>query len=96
MRNNKYNLIHFSEKLYDEKVKMDIVPKPDSVLRVFMAYKPLKEKVEVRPQTFFKGFERKGFSVVEWGGTVVKNEDISYLECLINNKDVYVNACKIN
>jgi hypothetical protein len=93
MRNNPYNLIHFSEQEYENMVNISVTPSPDSVLRVFMAYKPLKEKIEVVPQILTK-MERKGFVVVEWGGTKLANEEISRFECLINNKNTFTNACK--
>lgn len=35
-----------------------------------MAYKALDRYIEIEPQTFEK-FERKGFTVVEWGGAKV-------------------------
>lgn len=71
MQNNKYNLISFQTKAYTDNVALDITPKPDSMLRVFMAYKPLTKPVNV-PAQKFKSFERKGFTVVEWGGVEVK------------------------
>ena len=77
MQNNEYNLISFQGKTYTDNVKLTISPKPDSVLRVNMAYKPLsvkkatKVKKTLKPQTFSQ-FERKGFTVVEWGGEEVK------------------------
>jgi uncharacterized protein YdhG (YjbR/CyaY superfamily) len=73
MKDNKYNLIHFATKQeYDERAILDINPKPDSVLRVFMVFKKLiHNNVKVTPQ-YFQGFERVGFSVVEWGGTQIR------------------------
>ena len=71
MQNNKYNLISFQGKEYTDNVRLAISPKPDSTLRVFMAYKALDEKIEIEPQKFTP-FERKGFTVVEWGGAQVK------------------------
>lgn len=69
MQNNKYNLIHFASKEeYDDHAVLDISPKPDSVLRVFMVYKPLTEWQKVGQQEI-NPFECKGFTVVEWGGT---------------------------
>lgn len=67
MENNKYNLINFQGKEYTENAKLEITPKPDSVLRVFMTWKALDEKVVVKEQKL-STFERKGFTVVEWGG----------------------------
>ncbi len=70
MEKNKYNLISFQDDLYTENAVLDITPKPDSMLRVFMAYKALDEYIEV-PEQDLKTFERKGFTVVEWGGAEV-------------------------
>ena len=67
MQNNAYNLISFQTKAYTDSAVLEINPAPDSLLRVFMAYMPLDEAVEIEPQTF-EPFERKGFCVVEWGG----------------------------
>lgn len=67
MQNNPYNLISFQREAYTSLVDLQISPKPDSLLRVFMAYKPLTEPVEIQPQ-HFDTFERTGFVAVEWGG----------------------------
>lgn len=68
MKNNKYNLIHFAEEEYTKNAPLNITPKPDSMLRVFMVYKSLNNIVDVKPEVI-KSFTRKGFSVIEWGGT---------------------------
>jgi hypothetical protein len=70
MQNNKYNLITFQGDAYIEHAVFEIAPKPDSFLRIFMAYKPLDEYIEIEEQELTR-FERKGFTVVEWGGTCV-------------------------
>ncbi len=72
MIDNTYNLIHFATKSeYDDRAVLDITPKPDSLLRVFLTFKQLNNKIDIKPQEI-KTFERKGFSVVEWGGTELK------------------------
>jgi hypothetical protein len=71
MENNKYNLIHFASEEYTETAKLIITPKPDSVLRVFMVFKSLDEKININPQEL-ESFNRFGFAVVEWGGAEVK------------------------
>ena len=71
MQDNPYNLIAFQTDAYTENAKLDISPSPDSLLRVFMAYRPLSAPVEIEPQTF-EAFVRQGFTVVEWGGTEIK------------------------
>ncbi len=70
MHNNKYNLITFAGEEYEKAAPLEISPAPDSVLRVFMAYKPIDEPRKIEPQEI-KPFERKGFTVIEWGGTEV-------------------------
>ncbi len=67
MEGNAWNLISFQGAAYTDSAVLDIDPAPDSVLRVFMAWKGLDRPVEVEPQEF-PPFERTGFTVVEWGG----------------------------
>ena len=71
MEDNSYNLISFQSERYTDTAKLDIDPTPDSVLRVFMAWKPLHRPQNIEPQTFTP-FARDGFTVVEWGGCEVK------------------------
>lgn len=68
MEKNRYNLIHFAGKEYTDNAQLLITPKPDSILRVFMVFKPLGKIETVKAQQL-NSFERKGFTVVEWGGT---------------------------
>lgn len=67
MEGNPYNLISFQQECYTDSAQLTIDPAPDSLLRVFMAWKALDEPVEIAPQEL-QGFEREGFTVVEWGG----------------------------
>ncbi|MBR3269031.1 MAG: hypothetical protein IKI58_09985 [Oscillospiraceae bacterium] len=71
MEHNAYNLITFQSDAYTESAKLNISPAPDSICRIFMAYIPLEESVEIEPQQL-SNFERKGFTVVEWGGMELK------------------------
>ncbi len=69
MEKNPYNLIHFStETEYQKRVAMEIQPQPDSVIRVFMVFKPLENPVSIMPQNLEPN-QRQGFTVVEWGGS---------------------------
>ena len=70
MQDNTYNLITFQGEEYTDTAVLHISPEPDSMLRVFMAYKPLTQYQEIEEQVF-PSFERKGFVVVEWGGCCV-------------------------
>ena len=67
MERNPYNVISFQTEAYTEGAVLEIDPNPDSLLRVFMAYYPSEEAVELEAQSFTP-LERVGFAVVEWGG----------------------------
>lgn len=70
MSKNKYNLVSFQTDVYEEHFILDIRPQPDSILRVFMVVKKIDAPIQIDPQEF-KEFERKGFTVIEWGGSMV-------------------------
>lgn len=72
MKDNPYNLISFQNQTYIDNAKLTITPNPDSILRVFMAYKPLNKEIEIEKQKL-EPFVRSGFTVVEWGGSEIKN-----------------------
>lgn len=67
MEHNKYNIVAFQTDAYERNFPISVTPEPDSMLRLFMTYKPVDKYIEVEPQKL-KSFERKGFTVVEWGG----------------------------
>lgn len=71
MQDNPYNLICFQSDAYTDQAALEITPSPDSILRVFMTWKPLNEPVEIEPQRF-EAFVRDGFTVVEWGGSKIQ------------------------
>ena len=71
LEKNEYNLISFQTDRYTESARLDVSPSPDSVLRIFMAFKRIDGPVFVaRPD--IEPFERNGFTVVEWGGAEVR------------------------
>lgn len=68
MENNKYNYIRF--RTYEEindYMGLEISPKPDSIIRITMDFKPLDKYIQVKEQEL-KIPDRTGFTVVEWGG----------------------------
>lgn len=71
MEVNPYNLIAFQTDVYTEAAKLTVNPTPDTLLRVFMAWKSAEEFIEISEQNLTAP-ERTGFTVVEWGGTEVE------------------------
>ena len=71
MEQNPYNLIAFQTSAYTDHARLTVTPEPDSLLRVFMAWKPLESPVEI-PTQGLPVFSRSGFTVVEWGGAEVR------------------------
>lgn len=71
MQENPYNLISFQSDTYTQAAQLSIAPAPDTLLRVFMAWKPLNKAVDIPAQTLTSP-TRTGFTVVEWGGCCVK------------------------
>ena len=69
MEGNKYNIITFQDELYKETAKLTVYPEPDTTIRVFMAFTPSEEYVELEPQKLTPA-TRNGYTVVEWGGTM--------------------------
>lgn len=67
MEGNPYNLIAFQGEAYTGHARLSITPEPDTLLRVFMAWKPAEEPVDL-PAQELTAPERTGFTVVEWGG----------------------------
>ena len=71
MQENEYNLISFQTDAYTESAALLIEPKPETLIRVYMAWQPLERAIEIPAQTL-SAPERIGFTVVEWGGSEIK------------------------
>ena len=71
MQENNYNIISFQTEAYTSSARLEITPTPDSIIRVFMAYKASDEYVKIEAQELTAP-KRDGFTVIEWGGTEVK------------------------
>ncbi|MCF0121204.1 MAG: hypothetical protein HUJ65_06155 [Oscillospiraceae bacterium] len=71
MQENPYNLISFQSDSYTQSAQLRIDPAPDTLIRVFMAFKPLESAVEV-PAQELSCAPRTGFTAVEWGGCEVR------------------------
>lgn len=68
LQQNDYNLITFSTEQYEELAPLKVSPQPDSILRVHMVYKAIPAPIEI-PEQVLSSFARRGFTVVEWGGS---------------------------
>ena len=63
MEPSPYNLIAFQAEAYTDHARLSVTPEPDSLLRVFMAWKPLKAPADL-PAQELPTFDRTGFTVV--------------------------------
>ena len=69
---NRYNYIRFAEQQeIEENMPLKITPKPDTQIRVLMLYKGLDQPKEIKEQKLIPQ-TRTGFTVVEWGGTILQ------------------------
>lgn len=72
LENNKYNYIRFETlEEINSYMPLTIEPAPTSLIRIQMDYKPLDEPIVVQEQTLNTP-SRLGFTVVEWGGSIIK------------------------
>ena len=70
LENNEYNFISFRNEK-DINMPLEFSKEPDTLIRVMMDFKELDKPIKVKEQQLKKE-ERKGFTIVEWGGTYHK------------------------
>ena len=71
-KKNEYNLIRFeSIDNINKEMPLTINPKPDTLIRVLMEFKDTSKETKIKEQKLTTP-TRKGFTVVEWGGTIIK------------------------
>ena len=76
LNQNKYNYIHFRiNNECNEIAKLEVEPKPESILRIYMEFQALDKKIYPKPQVFEK-FIRNGFTLVEWGGVEIGGNNL--------------------
>ena len=71
MEQNPYNIISFQTDIYTDAAELQIDPAPDTLIRIFMAWKAVDAFVDLSNQELTAP-DRAGFTVVEWGGTQLK------------------------
>ena len=67
MQDNPYNVISFQADEYEEHFGLEVTPKQDTIIRVFMNYQASEVYVDIEPEEITTPV-RTGFTVVEWGG----------------------------
>ena len=65
---NKLSLCSFQSKQFFDDFELNITPKPDSLIRIFITIKKLDAPININEQRIVSN-ERKGFTVIEWGGS---------------------------
>ncbi len=71
MEQNPYNVISFQTDIYTDAARLEIVPTPDTLIRVFMAWQASDVFVDL-PAQELNAPERFGFTAIEWGGTEIE------------------------
>lgn len=72
MEQNKYNIISFQKETYTDNAKLNVNPNPDTIIRVFMAFKSSNKYVSISAPKETETSQRNGFTLVEWGGSKVE------------------------
>lgn len=73
MQENSYNYVRFASSAeIEEYMPLLVSPTPDTMIRVAMVLSALDEPLELKEQVLPAKPERAGFTVVEWGGSLVK------------------------
>ena len=63
---NKLSLCNFQNETFFDLIKFNVTP--DTLIRIFLSIKKLDSPIEIKEQKL-EHVERKGFTVVEWGGS---------------------------
>ena len=63
-----YFITFIHQEIIEKIAPLEISPKPDTIIRILMDYKPLEKPAVVPPLELQAPPQRKGFTVVEWGG----------------------------
>lgn len=72
MEKNPYNVISFQTDAYTDAAKLNVSPQPDTVIRVFMTWYAADQAVDI-PAQELTAPDRTGFTVVEWGGSMIRS-----------------------
>ncbi len=77
---NEESFVHFAAEQYTDRARLTVSPQPDSVLRVQMLMTGVdssnRRQLSALPKQQLQVFARKGFTLVEWGGTDLTEFDV--------------------
>ena len=65
---NKLSLCSFQTQEFFNNFKLNINPKPDTMIRIFLSIKKINSPINIKEQKLEKK-ERKGYTAIEWGGS---------------------------
>ena len=65
---NKISLCTFQTEKFFKNFELNITPKPDSMIRIFLSIKKLDSPINIKEQKL-RPVKRTGFTVIEWGGS---------------------------
>lgn len=81
MQNNKYNVISFLGKEYTDTAKLTVTPKPDTMIRICMAWYPSDKQVNIKEQALTSVKRPSdGTYLVEWGGYQLNKSETEITE----------------
>lgn len=67
-----YAITFVDQAIVDELSPLSIDKEPDTLLRILMTAQPLARPIKLAPPQIPEIHERTGFTVVEWGGTILR------------------------
>ena len=73
LEQNEYNFISFRNK-EDINMPLEFSKEPDTLIRIMMDFKKIEKPIKIKEQKLEK-VERKGYTVVEWGGCYHKEHN---------------------
>lgn len=75
---NYYEIKLLSSDFLEKNMRLVIHPKPETLIRLNFYFTPLNEKITIKEPDIIKP-ERKGFTIVEWGGLAEYNSVLTSL-----------------
>ena len=72
LEHNPYNYIYFEtiDEIHSY-MPLEVIPTPDTMIRIQMDYMPLDKPISIKEQELISS-SRTGFTLVEWGGSIIK------------------------